>query len=76
MPQKDIDMDTKSILNTWKQSEGNDSMNDIVGTPVVDENLLRQIGGGQMAQQASSGWICTISGECNGGRSCWPVLEF
>ena len=48
-------MDTKSILNTWKQSEGNDSMNDIVGTPAVDENLLRQIGGGQMMERASSG---------------------
>jgi hypothetical protein len=74
MPQKDIDMDTSSILNTWKQSEGSDSMNDIVGTPVVDENLLRQIGGGAqaLAPEFSSGYFCTISGECNGGTSCWP----
>lgn len=68
-------MDTKSILNTWKQSEGNDSMSDIVGTPVVDENLLRQIAGGaSLAPEitASSGYFCTVSGECNGGTSCWP----
>jgi len=66
-------MDTKSILNAWKQSEGNGAMNDIVGKPVVDENLLRQIGGGlRTAPEFSSGYFCTISGECNGGTSCWP----
>ena len=66
-------MDTKSILNTWKQSESNGSMKEIVGSPVVDENLLRHIGGGRLLEdRVSSGWICTISGECNGGTSCWP----
>jgi hypothetical protein len=66
-------MDTRLILNTWKQSENNGSMNNIVGTPVVDENLLRQIAGGLGADnELSSGYFCTISGECNGGKSCWP----
>jgi hypothetical protein len=66
-------MDTKAILNIWKQSEANSAMNDIVGKPVVDENLLRQIGGGLgYDNEFSSGYFCTISGECNGGRSCWP----
>jgi hypothetical protein len=66
-------MDTKSILNSWKQSEDNGSINNIVGTPVVDENLLRQIAGGRsIAPENSSGYFCTISGECNGGTSCWP----
>jgi hypothetical protein len=66
-------MDTNLILNTWKQSESNGSMNEIVGSPVVDENLLRNISGGRLEyDRVSSGWICTISGECNGGTSCWP----
>lgn len=56
------------ILNAWKQSE--DQLQNVAGTPVVDENLLRQVGGGLAA--ISSGYFCTISGECNGGRSCWP----
>jgi hypothetical protein len=63
-------MDSNSILNAWKQSEGRDSIANVAGAVVVDENLLRQIGGGALS--SSSGYICTISGECNGGRSCWP----
>lgn len=35
----------------------------------LDENTLRQLQGGVAY---SSGWICTISGECNGGSSCNP----
>lgn len=64
-------MSTSKILEAWKQSEGQGALESIVGTPVVDESLLRQIGGG-MIPTASSGHICTISGECNGGTSCWP----
>jgi hypothetical protein len=63
-------MDSNSILSAWKQSEGSDSITEVAGSVVVDENLLRQIGGG--FPWTSSGYFCTISGECNGGRSCWP----
>ncbi|MFY7929451.1 MAG: hypothetical protein ACOVS5_11330 [Oligoflexus sp.] len=61
----------KSILSTWKKSELNQSeMDSIIGTPVVDESLLEQIGGGR----ASAGWVCTISGECNAsGNGCNPL---
>lgn len=67
-------MNTSKILKAWKQSEGNASIENVAGVPVVDENLLRQIGGGLQQQfpETSSGYYCTISGECNGGRSCWP----
>jgi hypothetical protein len=62
---------TVKILEALKTAKG--SMQDVAGTPVVDENLLRQIGGGyQRAPENSSGYYCTISGECWGGRSCWP----
>ena len=63
---------SNKILNAWKQSEDQVSLQNVAGTPVVDENLLRQVGGGAMLREYSSGYFCTISGECNGGRSCWP----
>ncbi|MBA3487894.1 MAG: hypothetical protein H0T88_12025 [Lysobacter sp.] len=63
-------MNSNSILKMWKQSESQDAMTQVAGTPIVDENLLRQVSGGW------SGWYCTISGECNGGGgSCWPSAE-
>lgn len=68
-------MSTSMILKAWKQSEGSASIENVAGMLVVDENLLRQIGGGQQGQRRefSSGFFCTISGECNGGgQSCWP----
>lgn len=65
-------MNASTILKAWKQSEGNSSIEHVAGMPVVDENLLRQIGGGGINREFSSGYFCTISGECNGGTSCWP----
>jgi hypothetical protein len=66
-------MNTSTILKAWKQSEGKAAIEHVAGMPVVDENLLRQIGGGlQQYPEFSSGYFCTVSGECNGGTSCWP----
>ena len=70
MSNEGTNMHTSKILNAWKQSEDRGSLEGIAGTPIVDENLLRQIGGG--LSLTSSGYICTVSGECNGGTSCWP----
>lgn len=39
--------------------------------PVLDEALLMQISGG-FDRTIGSGWLFTISGECNGGSSCNP----
>jgi hypothetical protein len=65
-------MDTNTILKAWKQSEDENSIIGVAGQVVVDENLLRKIGGGYMANELSSGYFCTISGECWPGGSCWP----
>lgn len=63
-------MNTNQILNAWKQTEDDVSLKTVAGVPVVDENLLRQIGGGL---PGSSGWICTMSGECRlDGAGCNP----
>lgn len=67
-------MNTSTILDAWKQSESKAAIEQVAGMSVIDENLLRQIGGGRQEQQRefSSGYFCTVSGECNGGTSCWP----
>jgi hypothetical protein len=64
-------MNAMNILNAMKKSEQNqEAMNEVVGMVTINEELLNQVSGG--VQAFSSGYICTISGECNGGKSCWP----
>lgn len=64
-------MDSKTILDTWKKSESEDSISKVAGVVIVDETLLRQVGGGRVENAISSGRICTVSGEC-WGFSCNP----
>jgi hypothetical protein len=60
-------MKSKEMLQAWRDGEQNDALANVVGAPVVNEALLREVNGG-----TSSGYVCTVSGECNGsGRSCW-----
>lgn len=66
---KGISMDSNSILKMWKSSESQAALTEVAGTPIVDENLLRLVSGGWQ------GFVCTISGECNGGTSCWPSSD-
>lgn len=69
-------MNAMNILNAMKKNEQNqEAMNEAVGIVTINEELLNQISGGLQAY--SSGYFCTISGECNGGTSCWPkILQF
>lgn len=55
-----------NVIEALKNSEVNST--NVVGAQKLDENTLRQLQGGR----SSSGWICTISAECNGGHSCNP----
>lgn len=62
-------MKSKEILQAWRETEQGEALTNVVGTPVVNESLLREVSGG-----TSSGFICTVSGECNGsGRTCWRL---
>lgn len=68
-------MDTNKILSAWKQSESETSISQVAGQVIVDENLLRQVGGGMgQNNEFSSGYFCTISGEC-WGFSCNPFFR-
>lgn len=59
-----------NVLNALVASDAAD-MENVVGMVEINGELLNQVGGGLAA---SSGYICTISGECNGGTSCWPHM--
>lgn len=65
---------SKNILSAMQAMEQDQAaMDQAVGMVVINEELLHQVSGGLAW---SSGYICTISGECNGGRSCWPRLPY
>lgn len=57
-----------NVLSALIASDAAD-MENLVGMVEIKEELLTQVSGGLAA---SSGYICTVSGECNGGSSCWP----
>lgn len=60
---------TNNVLNALKKNEKKSRA--VINNYEIDENVLRQIQGGA----ASSGWVCTVSGECNGGSSCNPFKD-
>ena len=60
-------MSKKNLLDSWKAYEL--KTNDENGVN-VNEDLLRSIQGGG----DSAGYVCTVSGECNGtGKSCQTI---
>ncbi len=61
-------MNTNEMIKAWKNAEVETNENN---SAVVNEELIGQIHGGN----DSSGWVCTVSGECNdSGRSCWDII--
>ena len=65
-------MDSNKVLTALKQTDDTQSIAKVAGQVVVDENMLRQIGGGRAG--FSSGYFCTVSGEC-WGFSCNPFAR-
>ena len=61
----------KNDILTKLNEEAHDeaAVTEVVGMVVLNDELLNQVSGG-LAH--SSGAICTISAECNGGSSCAP----
>ncbi|HHC79123.1 MAG TPA: hypothetical protein ENK46_04515 [Flavobacteriia bacterium] len=63
-------MKKNEIIKALKNGKNKEELLDIIGSPEVN---LETITGGQQEPFRSSGYICTLSGECNGtGKSCWP----
>ncbi len=60
----------KNVAEALKENESQSENK--LDKVAVDKDTLRQLSGGKMESVNSSGWICTISGECNGGYSCNP----
>ncbi len=58
----------KNLRNAWNMAES------AMESPVLNNELMSQIAGGK--QKPGSGYIRTISGECNtSGKSCSGSLQ-
>lgn len=73
---------TIDVVRVWKDAEyraslSADQLANLPASPInnseneLDSNLV--IGG--QTPLSSQGWVCTISGECNGGRCCNPFTS-
>jgi mersacidin/lichenicidin family type 2 lantibiotic len=73
---------TVDVARAWKDAEyraslSADQLSNLPTSPInnsedeLDSNLV--IGG--QAPFSSQGWICSISGECNGGHCCNPFTS-
>jgi hypothetical protein len=63
-------MKKNQIIEAWKNGKTKEEIANLVGTPEVNKEVVQ---GGRVARDtaASSGYFCTISGEC-WGFSCNP----
>jgi mersacidin/lichenicidin family type 2 lantibiotic len=74
-------MDIETQIRAWKDARFRSSVNseellpNPAGTRLVelDEEEVRAIWGAA-APTGSEGYICSLSGECNGGTSCWTQV--
>lgn len=72
-------MDIETQIRAWKDPKfrstlkADDLLPNPAGTRLIelDEEELRSTWGASEA--ASGGYVCSVSAECNGGRSCWSV---
>lgn len=59
-------MKTDKLIESWKSAE----MNNVIGKSSINKDMMAEIQGG------GSGYINTISGECNSTHtSCWKTLK-
>lgn len=76
-------MDVETQIRAWKDPKFRASLGatDVVPNPAgerlveLDEEELRGVWGAQVAPMITSeGYVCSVSGECNGsGQSCWAT---
>ena len=80
-------MDVETQIRAWKDAKFRSTVSseELLPNPAglrlaeVDEGELRALWGaaaatGDVAQMPSQGYVCSVSGECNGGTSCWSVI--
>ena len=63
-------MKKNEIIKALKEGKSKEEFLNIIGSPEVNLDTIK--GGNVSISWNSSGFICSISGECNAsGRSCW-----
>lgn len=61
-----------NLIQAWKNADKSANAKAPVANPNIDESMLtNSVNGGAQ----SAGYVCTLSGECNGGKSCWDVVR-
>jgi mersacidin/lichenicidin family type 2 lantibiotic len=74
-------MDIETQIRAWKDPKFRATLNaeELSPNPAglrlleIDEEELRGLWGA-MAPVSSEGYVCSVSGECNGGKSCWSAV--
>jgi mersacidin/lichenicidin family type 2 lantibiotic len=73
-------MDIETQIRAWKDAKFRSTLSSEELQPhpagvrlvELDEDALRGLWGGAQMPVFSEGYICSMSGECNGtGQSCW-----
>lgn len=58
-------------IQAWKNADASAKIETPLADVAVNESAMRKdVTGG-----ASSGYICGVSAEANGGTSCWKILS-
>ncbi len=74
-------MDIETQIRAWKDAKFRTTLNSeaLLPNPAgvrlveLDEEEIRGIWGAAAAPTRSEGYVCSVSGECNGGTSCWSA---
>ena len=74
-------MDIETQIRAWKDAKFRSTVDsaELLPNPAglrlveIDEEELRGLWGA-MAPISSQGYVCSASGECNGGTSCWVTV--
>ena len=64
-------MQNNQLIANWKNGDALNVSQSPAGNVKIEEELIGQVTGGAN----SAGYVCTVSGECNGGKSCWEILD-
>ena len=60
------------VLNASKKAERLNLVEKVAGKPTVSDEVRQELRAGVAPSPTGSGGVlCTVSGECNGGSSCW-----
>jgi hypothetical protein len=61
-------MKKNEMIRAWKSTDNKEEISNAIGSPEINKEVVK----GGATRIDSSGYICSVSGECWGGWSCDP----